>query len=655
MTTFLEQIQAAIARAGARSIPVQLVLEGPPPAAAHTFRVLSDELPALARVAMRRRVAAAPATPDLGSDIASARAFIATATREAAEMYLQQIRAARQNAHGTSRPVHLELDGPIPMQPRNFAVHSDDLDDLERVARDRMQALRADQTSESYQRFPQPGANSSGGPLPAELYVSPRAIDPARPVEIPEGDRTELDRIADAITHELDAWRTFRAQLHGTPPGRAVFEAVARLSGGLDDLTAGLYLARRIGTDAGHLVREMVGFSSHPGAVRLQTMLGFRYAHAIPAGHRYALSIQGGTLRVSRDGAAVNLSTRGGTLTYTNDFGMRYVQPIRATNVSLSIGVTAREVWGWFHGSGGGPTPGAENELSSTDSTVTDYSWFVPGEDFRGTFRLFQVSGGFSVGAMGASENNSGSTGVLEVGLEHGPMSFVISGTNQSVSFSGGVSPPEATAGNDIGVGAEAGIGRITTSGPQITDRPIPPPNGGGALEEHGMQPLLTTVVYFGLRDAQVPTGGNEAIAEAIATVDRFLIDFPDSRTSMVVTGYASPRWRGHANDPVAASVANYQLSMQRVHAVETQLRVALLERATGGACQVSSSVCDPPEITPEESGLGSQPALEDGVELTDASAVWHRVVIEVRGSVYRYRSITPGGQTPGRAQAGHP
>lgn len=169
------------------------------------------------------------------------------------------------------------------------------------------------------------------------------------------------------------------------------------------------------------------------------------------------------------------------------------------------------------------------------------------------------------------------------------------------------------------------------------------------------MQPLLTTVVYFGLRDAQVPTGGNEAIAEAIATVDRFLIDFPDSRTSMVVTGYASPRWRGHANDPVAASVANYQLSMQRVHAVETQLRVALLERATGGACQVSSSVCDPPEITPEESGLGSQPALEDGVELTDASAVWHRVVIEVRGSVYRYRSITPGGQTPGRAQAGHP
>lgn len=246
-----------------------------------------------------------------------AQAFVAQAPPELIPTLVAQIRAAR------ARPAPAASGVPVPLSLGDDAhgaegrIRFEDLEDLLHLAQGRQRPANP-YASVGPDHRAYPDAPSRRRPAeqaqPTTVDQEPHGPLPAEPTGV-EGtaDEARLAPFLSTVRADLAAWRTWREQLAGTPPGRASARAAQALQerryGTPSDIAT--HVRRALGQDQINLLREMHSVNFQPGSLVLGELFGFVADPYVPSTYR---------MRIEGSDA---------TVTYSNRFGMRYTHHFR--------------------------------------------------------------------------------------------------------------------------------------------------------------------------------------------------------------------------------------------------------------------------------------------------------------------------------------
>lgn len=148
-------------------------------------------------------------------------------------------------------------------------------------------------------------------------------------------------------------------------------------------------------------------------------------------------------------------------------------------------------------------------------------------------------------------------------------------------------------------------------------------------------RPLTFAQLFFATGSAELDSTANDEVGRLTDEVNTFRADYPDYDLRFTLTGFASPRWKHPRHGEMPADL-NQALSERRAENALFQLQNAF--RAEGdGACDFRIQTCQPQDVTVDDptwdslaTGLGAEPALAEGRDLSSDDEYDRRVDIEV-------------------------
>lgn len=432
------------------------------------------------------------------------------------------------------------------------------------------------------------------------LIVQRQAVQQGGPYATQEeaGDVTALMPVMPAIdalvaVTEPDCvkWNAWRSTMQGDVPGHSAFVAMSLFTNairaeGFDYLDPRIQavVSRRLTGDNRQLLTEMCSFAFGAktwvggDSVGLAQVFGVQ---SRPLMHRYTLNVTFsiGPKRwaqsgpdvapeqgrkpgefIGRDpGVSVAATARFATITYGNDFGMKYQKLLGMFGLGASMG----------------PGLGGSTFTVGTDTEGSHESYyFWQPEDFETAFSTLRIAINGYVVAKGSVKF----VDLIRVTSDkHPPLLFNNMGDKTVALVHAGFE-----AGYGIGASVDQSAGWMTGLGDAVVTTPtldeareiaelrklVPPPRPGWEM-------FATAIVPFDTASSKVTGHASTAVLGAAKSMESWHMANPDDELRVDIEGRASPRWR-HPEQGQIPDDLNLRLSEERARNTKAALKGAL-------------------------------------------------------------------------------